>query len=75
MQAFHLRLQTFRLTRLLKFHQLLNDIPDLLNDQVRGHVAVDLVDVLQRTQLVLHTLEHALGGGHQRGSLAVARLH
>ena len=72
LRALETPLQIVRLDRVAEFQQLPDDLAHLGDHQIGRHVGVDLVDGLEAAQPVLNGLEDALGGGEQRGGLAVA---
>ena len=58
--ALELALDTLRLTGLIQLLQFLHTFLERFNDSITDHVAVDVIDILKRPELVLNALEHAL---------------
>ena len=58
--ALELTLDTLRFAGLIQRLQFLYAFTDRINHPIAGHVAVDVIDILKRPELVLNALEHAL---------------
>ena len=72
--GFELGLDALRFTGFFQRGEFLNAFADGIDNPIGGHVSVDIVDIVEGAELVLHALEHSFGGSHQRGGFAVAGL-
>ena len=67
-------LDVIDLDAVFEFPELVDDVADLVDHQVRGEVAVDVVDAFQRADPALDPAQDPFGGSHQRGGSLVAGL-
>ena len=59
--ALELTLDALRFAGLIQRLQFLHAFTDRINHSIASHVAVDVIDILKRPELVLNALEHAFG--------------
>ena len=73
-QGLQSRMDITSLYRIAQLLQLLDDVPHLLDHQIRGEVTIDIADGLEAFQTMANAVEHAVGGLCQRACTTIARL-
>ena len=59
--ALELALNALRFAGLVQRLQFFHAFADRINHPIASHIAIDVIDILKRPELVLNALEHALG--------------